>query len=185
MRFLKLMVLYAGLSVGANPVAADTGALIALANGDLAKIRFHAEPRDVAQTVFHDANGRDVSLADYKGKHVLLNFWALWCAPCVREMPALDRLDTALGGPSFEVVTIATGRNARPAVDKFFAEKGLASLPKLFDPKMALARDLGARGLPVTVLIGPDGREIGRMAGEAEWDSPDAKALIGAWVSGS
>jgi len=96
MRILKLLVLYAGLAVGANPVAADTGALIALADGDLAKIRFHAEPRAVPQTVFQDADGRDVTLADYRGKHVLLNFWALWCAPCVHEMPALNRLGAAV-----------------------------------------------------------------------------------------
>lgn len=185
MRFLKLLVLYAGLAVGANPVTADTGALIALAEGDLAKIRFHSEPREVAQTVFYDAAGSEVRLADYRGKHVVLNFWALWCAPCVREMPALNRLDAALGSAFFEVVTVATGRNARPAVDKFFDEKQLTNLPKLFDPKMGLARDLGARGLPVTVLIGPEGREIGRMEGEAHWDGPAAKALIQAWMAGS
>lgn len=189
MRFLKLLVLYAGVAFGANAASAETsfnaGALIALAEGDLAKIRFHAEPRLVPQTVFQDANGGAVTLAKYRGKHVVLNFWALWCAPCVREMPALNRLDAALGGASFEVVTIATGRNARPAVDKFFKEKQLTSLPKLFDPKMKFAREIGARGLPVTILIGPDGREIGRMEGEAHWDSPAAKNLMRAWMAGS
>ncbi|PTX57458.1 thiol-disulfide isomerase/thioredoxin [Litoreibacter ponti] len=186
MRFLKLLVLYAGLAMGANPAAAgETGALIAAATGDMTKLRFHAEPRAVPQTVFHDADGRKVTLADYRGKHVVLNFWALWCAPCVREMPALDRLDAALGGANFEVVTVATGRNARPAVDTFFVDKKLNHLPKLFDPKMALAREIGARGLPVTILINPEGREIARMEGEAHWDKEPALSLMRAWMSGS
>ena len=183
MQVLKVLMLYAGLAVGANAVQADTGALVALAQGDLAKIRFHAEPRDAPSTVFLDQAGGETSLEAYRGKFVLLNFWALWCAPCVREMPALDRLDAQLGGDSFEVVTIATGRNLRPAVDKFFAEKELAALPKLFDPKMILARDFGALGLPVTALIDPSGREIGRAQGEIHWDSPAAIQLLETWMS--
>lgn len=185
MRYLKFLVLYAGLALGANPVVADTGALIALAQGDLGQIRFHAKPRAVSELGFTDANGATVNLSSYRGKHVLVNFWALWCAPCVKEMPSLERLDATLGGTDFEVVTIATGRNARPAIDKFFVKKDIKHLPKLFDPKMALIRDMGGAGLPMTVLIGPDGLEIGRMQGEAEWDSPAALALLQAWVSGT
>ena len=100
-------------------------------------------------------------------------------------MPALDRLEAELGGAQFEVVTVATGRNLRPAVDKFFDEEKLTSLPKLFDPKMTLARDLRAIGLPVTVMIDPEGREIGRAAGAVEWDSPAAIRLFQAWMAGS
>ena len=185
MRFLKLLVLYAGLAAGANPAVADTGALVALAHGDLAKLQVLGTPRAVPATVFADADGKPADLSDYRGKHVLLNFWALWCAPCVKEMPSLERLDATLGGANFEVVTITTGRNARPAVDTFFAEKGLTHLPKLFDPKMALLRDIGGSGLPLTVLIGPDGREVARMNGDAAWDSPTAMAMLRGWMSGS
>lgn len=185
MRFLKLLVLYAGIALGANPVVADTDALFELAEGDLAKLQLHGTPRAVPTTKFTDANGKAVTLSDYRGKYVLLNFWALWCAPCVKEMPALDRLDAKLGGAKFEVVTITTGRNARPAVERFFHEKNLAHLPKLFDPQMALMRDIGGRGLPLTVLIDPQGREVARMNGDAEWDSPEAIAMLRGWMAGS
>ncbi|SFR33066.1 TlpA disulfide reductase family protein [Litoreibacter janthinus] len=185
MRFLKLLVLYAGLAAGANPAVADTNALFTLAEGDLAKLQLHGESRAVPETAVTDADGNAVTLSDYRGKHVLLNFWALWCAPCVKEMPSLERLDAKLGGAQFEVVTIATGRNSKPAVDKFFVDKGISHLPKLFDPKMALMRDIGGSSLPLTVLIGPDGREVARMKGDAEWDSPAALAMLRGWMSGS
>ena len=186
MRMMKLLVLYAGLAMGAIsvPAAAETGHLIALANGDLAKIRFHGTPKPVTDAPFWDANGKPQTLGNYRGKYVLLNFWALWCAPCVREMPALDRLDAELGGADFEVVTITTGRNRPEAVDKFFAEKALDHLPKLYDPKMKFAAQIGVRGLPVTILIDPDGNEVARAQGEVEWDSEAAKTLFRAWMTG-
>ena len=185
MRFLKLLVLYAGLAVGANPAIAGTDALFTLAEGDLASLQLHGESRAVPKTAVTDANGKPVNLSAYRGKYVLLNFWALWCAPCVKEMPSLDRLDAALGGDSFEVVTVATGRNARPAVDKFFVKMGITHLPKLFDPKMALMKDIGGSSLPLTVLIGPDGREVARFNGDAVWDSPTAQAMLRGWMSDS
>ncbi len=184
MRLIRSLVLYAGLALMGNPASADTGRLIALAEGELGRIQFHAEPRPLELSAFLDENGAPASLADYRGKHVLLNFWALWCAPCVKEMPALNRLDGAIG-EGFDVVTLATGRNARPAVDAFFAEKQLGNLPKLFDPKMQIAREAGAIGLPVSLFINPEGQEIGRAVGDFEWDSPDAQALIRGWMSGS
>lgn len=183
MRLLRTAVLYAGLALLANPAAADVGKLVSLATGELGRIQFHAEPRPLEASAFLDANGGAASLADYRGKHVLLNFWALWCAPCVKEMPALNALDGAVGG-SFEVVTLATGRNARPAVDVFFADKKLDNLPKLFDPKMQVARDVGALGLPVTIFVDPDGHEVARAIGDFEWDSAASQKLIKAWVAG-
>ena len=135
MRLFRYAVLYVGLCLLGNPASADVGRLIALADGELARIQFHATPRALDVPGFLDAEGGPASLRDYRGKYVLLNFWALWCAPCVKEMPALNRLDGAISG-NFEVVTLTTGRNARPAVDTFFAEKRLVNLPKLFDPKM-------------------------------------------------
>ncbi len=183
MRLLRTAVLYAGLALLANPAAADVGKLMSLATGELGRIQFHAEPQPLKASPFLDADGNKASLADYRGKHVLLNFWALWCAPCVKEMPALNALDGAIGG-GFEVVTLATGRNARPAVDVFFADKQLNNLPKLFDPKMKVARDFGAFGLPVTLFVDPQGREVARAIGDYQWDSAASQKLIKAWVAG-
>ncbi|MEP5758584.1 MAG: TlpA disulfide reductase family protein [Litoreibacter sp.] len=188
MRLLQSLTLYVGVAIGAIsavPAIADVGALIAKAEGDLAGIRFEADPQPVTNTEFLDANGKPTSIADYEGKFVLLNFWALWCAPCREEMPALEALNASEIAPNFEVVTVATGRNARAGVDAFFAENSIETLPKLFDPKMLLARDFGALGLPVTILIDPQGREIGRAHGAIHWDSAAAKDLFRTWIAGS
>ena len=184
MSFLRLAVLYVGLCLMGNPAAADVGRLVALADGELSRIQFHASPRAIDAPAYLDVNGNEASLEDYRGKYILLNFWALWCAPCVKEMPALNRLDGAIDG-NFEVVTLTTGRNARAAVDVFFDDKKLSNLPKLFDPRMNVARAVGALGLPVTLFIDPEGREVARATGDFHWDSPEAQKLIKAWVSGS
>lgn len=184
MRLLRFLVLYAGLGLLSNPAAADVGHLMSLAEGDLAKIRFHMTPQEIQAPQFYDAAGNPRSLDDYRGKYVLLNFWALWCAPCREEMPALDRLDAAIGG-NFEVVTVATGRNSKAAVDKFFVEENLKNLPKLYDKSFALAQSMGVLGLPGSVFIDPNGNEVARVQGELVWDSPEAKTLIRAWMAGS
>ena len=123
-------------------------------------------------------DGEELTLADYQGKTILVNFWATWCAPCRKEMPQLAALQTQLGGDTFEVVTIATGRNPVPAMKAFFAEIGVDNLPLNTDARQALARSMGVLGLPVTVIIGPDGLEIGRLQGDADWASESAVALL-------
>lgn len=145
--------------------------------GDMKKLTFHSAPRPVSDVPFQGADG-EMTLADYRGQVVVLNFWATWCAPCRAEMPSLDRLQQQRGGDDFQVLTIATGRNAPAAIDKFLAETGIRSLPRLTDPKMALARAFGVLGMPVTVLIDADGQQVARLIGDAEWDSPAALAVI-------
>lgn len=183
MRLFRSLVLYAALALGANTATADVGKLMELSTGDLAKISWLAEPEQVSDVAFKDAAGNDLTMKAYEGQYVLLNFWALWCAPCREEMPALDRLDAALSGEGFEVVTIATGRNSPMGVDNFFQEENLTSLPKLYDARMAMAREFGALGLPVSVLIGPDGKEVGRAHGAVHWDSDAAINLFRAWMA--
>ncbi len=174
-----LVVLYTSLMLGANPVAADVADL---RDGDMKKLALHAEPVPVPEAVLLDATDGEHSLADYKGKWVVLNFWATWCAPCRREMPSLDRLQAAM--PEIAVVPVATGRNAVPGIERFFAEAGVTGLPILRDPTSTLARGMGVMGLPVTVILNPEGQEVARLIGDAEWDSESAQAVLGALVAG-
>jgi thiol-disulfide isomerase/thioredoxin len=178
-----LAAVYTAALAFATPAAADAG-LAPYLTGEMRKLVLHAAPRAVPDVAFRDAAGGEHRLGDWKGRVILVNYWATWCAPCRHEMPALDRLQATLGGERFAVLTIATGRNALPAIERFFAETGVRHLPVLLDPRSALARAAGVAGLPATVLIDAEGREIGRMLGEAEWDSPEALALIGALIGG-
>nr|WP_309503140.1 TlpA disulfide reductase family protein [uncultured Roseovarius sp.] len=149
-------------------------------DGDMKKLQFHTAAKPVSTLAFTTDAGGEATLADYKGKYVLLNFWATWCAPCRKEMPMLSELQAEYGGENFEVLTLATGRNAVPAMKAFFAEIGVDNLPLHRDPKQQLAREMGVLGLPITVILDPEGREIARMQGDAEWDSASAKAMIAA-----
>ena len=130
-----------------------------------------AKPRPVPNLRFQDAAGRAVSLADFRGKVVLLNIWATWCPPCRKEMPTLDRLQAKLGGPDFAVVALSIDEKGAPAVRAFFDEIGVHALKIYVDPSMQATATLGVPGVPTTLLIDRAGREIGRHLGPAEWDS--------------
>lgn len=158
--------------------AADMSEITEMREGDMRKLIVHKEPRPVSSRAFEDANGNAMTLADYQGKIVLLNFWATWCAPCRHEMPMLSELQTELGGDDFEVVTLSTGRGPLPAIQKFFESINVDNLPMHRDPKANLAREMAVHGLPVTVLLNRDGQEIGRLIGDAEWNSDNAKAIL-------
>ena len=127
---------------------------------------------------FEGPNGERVDLQAWRGKPLLVNFWATWCAPCREEMPSLDALQAELGGDDFQVLTIATGRNSRAAIDKFYGETKVVNLPVLTDPKQRLARDMGVVGLPASILISADGQEVARLLGDADWSSDVAKQVI-------
>ncbi len=184
-RKLRSAVLYTALALGANAAVADTAALEALRDGDMKKLVFHAEPQDVSDVPFTDPDGGEHRLSDWQGKHVVLNFWATWCAPCRKEMPMLDALQAEFGGESFEVVTVAAGRNSVQGIRRFFDEVGVERLPILLDPQQELSREMGVFGLPITVILNSEGQEIARLRGEADWESESAKAIISALVSGS
>jgi thiol-disulfide isomerase/thioredoxin len=174
-----LVVLYTALMLGANPAAADVSSLM---QGDMKKLMLLDAPVAVPEAVLLDAEDGEHALADYKGKWVVLNFWATWCAPCRREMPSLERLQAAM--PELAVVPVATGRNAVEGIRRFFDEAEVKSLPILRDPQSDLARAMHVMGLPVTVIINPDGQEVARLIGDAEWDSDSAKAVLAALMAG-
>lgn len=178
MRVFRSAVLYTALALGANAAGADPASLDALRTGDMAKLALAAEPAVLPAAELVDETDAARSLVDYRGKYLLVNFWATWCAPCRKEMGSLDRLQGELGGDRFAVVTIATGPNPVPAIRRFFEEEGVTRLPMLRDPRQRFASQMGVLGLPVSVLVDPEGREIGRLLGEADWSGPDAQALI-------
>ncbi len=168
--------LYLGLAVSAN--AADVTAAKAALSGDMLKLRFHEVPQTTAFVRFQDFDGNPLSMAEYQGKLTVVNFWATWCAPCRKEMPHLAELQTEFGGETFDVVTIATGRNNPAAMVRFFDQIGVENLPLHRDPKGKLAQSLGVTGLPTTVVFDAEGRELARMVGDANWASDSAKAMI-------
>jgi thiol-disulfide isomerase/thioredoxin len=178
MKILSALVLYTASLLGANAALADMSALEALREGDMKKLTFHAEPQPVSDTPFEAGEGGEMTLAEYEGKIVVLNFWATWCAPCRKEMPMLSELQTELGGDDFEVVTLATGRNPPPAMKAFFDEIGVDNLPLHRDPRSQVAREMGVLGLPITVILDRDGQEIARLRGDAHWNSDSAKAIL-------
>ena len=172
-----LVALYTALTLLANPALADTEAAEAARAGDMKKLNFHAEPKAGGSEAFETFEGEPASLADYEGKWALVNFWATWCAPCREEMPALDAIQQ---DGAAEVVTVATGRNSIDGIERFFDETGIEALPILLDPQQSQARQMAVLGLPVTVLIDAEGREVARLTGGAHWDSPEARDVIDA-----
>ena len=120
------------------------------------KLMLLGEPVAVPEAVLLDAEDGEHALADYKGKWVVLNFWATWCAPCREEMPSLDALQGELGGKDFQVVAIAAGHNPPPAIEKFMTEAKIANLPVLLDPRQGLAREMARYSINVNcVCPGP------------------------------
>lgn len=153
--------------------------------GEVAAMVPASGPLSLSQLQFQKADGSKTTLADWSGKTILLNLWATWCAPCRAEMPALDKLQAALGSKDFEVVTInVDSASAGDKPHKFLSEVGVKSLSFQSDPTLGVVKALQkvsrSRGLPTTMLIDGKGCEIGTMYGPAQWDSPDAQKLIAA-----
>ena len=180
----------AGKAAGDCP--ADSAKLAAqlqpLAKGELAALRVASEPRRAAPLAFERDGGEKLTLADFKGRALLLNLWATWCAPCRAEMPALDRLEAAKGGPGFEVVAVNvdTARLERRAA--FLDGMGVKTLARYADPSgdafETLRKDGKALGLPVTLVIDKNGCELASVEGGAKWDSAEAQALVEALKGG-
>lgn len=161
---------------------AAAGRIGPLARGHVAAL-IPAETRlSVADLAFTTADGKPVTLADWKGRTVLLNLWATWCVPCRLEMPALDRLEAELGSTDFQVVAVNIDTKDPDKPKRFLQETKIENLAYFADPTLAIFKTLQqrgrSRGMPTTMLIGTDGCEIGTMNGPAEWDHADAKALI-------
>lgn len=164
--------------------AADTGQ--ARKNrGKMVGFVYKKQPVELPDITFKNAENADVKLSDWKGKTVLLNLWATWCAPCRKEMPALDRLKKELEGDGFDVVALSIDRSGLDKPKEFLEKIGVASLALYNDKTATMAAKLKVMGMPTTILIGADGKEIGRLTGPAEWDAPEAIELIKAELNKS
>src|ERR1700730_1568103 len=156
--------------------------LAPLAHGEVAALTMATTPLRLPDLTFEDADGKPKKLSDWRGKTVLVNLWATWCVPCRREMPALESLQTRLGGPDFEVVAVNIDTRDPEKPRNFLKDANLTRLGFFNDQKAKVFQDLKsigrALGMPTSVLVDSQGCEIATIAGPAEWASDDAIQLI-------
>ncbi|MGC9162841.1 MAG: TlpA family protein disulfide reductase [Thiomonas sp.] len=137
----------------------------------------------LAQVRFENAQGKTMTLADFKGKVVLLNIWATWCPPCVREMPTLDKLEKRLGGKDFAVVPLSIDKGGVFTVKSFYDDNFISHLPIYVDPTTQVLDTLNILGTPTTILIDKQGREVARTMGPENWDQPAVIAQIKRYIA--
>jgi thiol-disulfide isomerase/thioredoxin len=152
------------------------------AHGEVAALAVATRPLLLPDLAFGDDAGRAHTLKEWEGRTVLLNLWATWCIPCRKEMPALDALETKLGGPRFEVVTVNIDTRDPDKPRAWLKDVGITRLAYYADPTAKVFQDLKlvgkAFGMPTTLLVDTAGCEIGTMAGPAEWASEDGVKLV-------
>ncbi len=180
-RFARLSAFVAIAFWGATAGAAEPPKFAGMA-GDFSPID---PPEQITAPKFQDKMGQAVSLDSFKGKVVVLNFWATWCPPCVAEMPALDRLQSEMGGDDFAVVAVSTDRQGIKKSAPFYRRAGIKSLALYNDTRGSLLDAFQGKNLPITVVLDREGRVVGRIEGAAQWDSPQAKALIAHYLKGN
>ena len=147
-------------------------------DGDMITFDLSPSPNPAPGISFSDLSGNTLGLEDFRGQLVLVNYWATWCAPCLRELPSLERMQAAVDDPGFRLLAISIDREGAEKVGPFLEENGFEALPTYLDPSGESAVALGVLGMPTTILFDRQGREIGRYTGATEWDEPEAVALI-------
>jgi len=172
----------AGADQVCQPAVELAGKVAPFARGEVAAVNVARSPLKIPDLVFEDAAGKKMSLADFRGRTVLLNLWATWCVPCRKEMPALDALQGKLGSKDFEVVAVNIDTRDPDNPKTFLKDLGVKHLAYYADPSAKVFQALKAVGrafgMPTTLLVDPQGCEIGTIAGPAEWASDDAVKLI-------
>jgi thiol-disulfide isomerase/thioredoxin len=194
---LVILIVLAGVygiaRIRSNPTGAACAAAVntakriaGLARGEVAAFTVAHAPLQVPDLAFKDAQGREVRLADWRGRSVLLNLWATWCVPCRREMPALDALQALVGGADFQVVAVNIDSRDPQKPLTFHKDIGVTHLAYYSDPSARVFENLKtagkAFGMPTTIIVDPAGCEIGTMAGPAEWASDDGVRLVSAAI---
>jgi thiol-disulfide isomerase/thioredoxin len=163
--------------------ATETAAACSIAPEALHRFELSADPAAVPEQAFLEDGETERTLADWQGRPVVLNFWATWCPPCVKEMPALDALNAALAADGIDVLTVSNDFGGVDVVRKFYAANGIEHLPALTDQRGRLAQAFKLPGLPTTILIDRAGREIARVVGPAEWDDPTVASFLRACLA--
>lgn len=176
-------MLYGAAALSATPAAADltaaeVAALEAARAGDMTKLVIHDEPRAALERGFETKTGAVVGFDRFRGKVAVVNFWATWCPPCRKEMPSLDRLNAAIAGEEYEVAAIALDRSGVGKIEEFFVDKEIENLTIYRDPTMRLGAEAGVLGMPITIILDREGREIARLTGEAAWDAPETLDIL-------
>ena len=145
--------------------------------GELRKFIFSEKTEVLPKPLILDANENMVEIG-YDEDILIINFWATWCAPCKKEMPSLNSLAQNMKYEDIQIITIASGRNSKEAIDGFFDNNNLVNLKKYRDPRGRIAVKYGVTALPTTVVINPTGLEIGRIIGDIDWDTADVRSFF-------
>ena len=182
---LTALVLAAVSPASAAGQLAAAGGTPSAPEGPFARnFTFSDPPVPAPSAAFQTLEGAATSLADFRGQVLLVNFWATWCVPCVKEMPALERLHLALAEEGLAVLAISQDRGGAAVVNPFLARLDLQHLPVYLDATGALGRAFALKGLPTTYVIDHDGRVLAGLVGPAEWDSPEALEFLRHYLRG-
>jgi len=172
---LTLVVAFGTVAAPPHPAAAEGNPPV---SGWMEQFSFIDPPRPAPQTPFLAGDGTEVTMADFEGRVLVVNFWATWCAPCVKELPSLDRLQAALQEEGLLVMAISQDRQGAQVAAPFLKDLGVERLGLFLDPRMKLGAQFGVRALPWTVVVDRDGRIVGELPGLAEWDAPETIELL-------
>jgi thiol-disulfide isomerase/thioredoxin len=162
----------------ALPVAAQAEIPKSLITGSMSRFKLTRPPKPVPDLEFVDVNDQLLHIADFTGQARLVNLWATWCAPCVKEMPSLDRLQEAMPRDRFLILPISVDGPSRAKVVPFYKERNLLDLHIYYDKNRNAMSVLGVSVLPTSILVDPTGRELGRLEGDADWDTLEGFALM-------
>lgn len=171
-RFLASLILGAVLITGTTGLASNHAAA-ADPKADKEDVTWHDKPLPgPLETVMQDTKNADTTLAAFKGKVLVVNFWATWCAPCIKEMPTLDALQKKLGGKDFQVLAVSQDREGLRVAQPFMEKNEWTNVGLYVEPKSRFARDAKLRGLPTTIVLDRQGQEVGRLEGTIDWTAP-------------
>ena len=138
----------------------------------------HPEPRTAPNIKFFDVDGKNLMLEDFRGQYTAVHFWATWCFPCRSEMPTVDHLQGALGAEKITILPLSLDRHGSAQVAEFYREFGIQHVPVYIDEGMNAARAMRVNGIPATIFVDPEGREVARVLGDRDWSTPEVTALV-------